>query len=217
MTFSRGGMYNAIGAALVMIFFQLREFKTTAKRLIPIAGLVLFFFLLVFPLMDTFTGGKLTERFTDTGTTRRGDIVESDFAIMAENPILGVGVGESKIYREKFLHYEANSHTEFSRLVSDHGSFGFLAVFCLFVIAVFNITRHESSFGKAFAGSMVAWSVLFMMNAGMRLAAPAFIWGLSYAAVRGYKTVRKRAAVTRAPDASPLAMPSGPTDHAATT
>jgi hypothetical protein len=180
MTFSRGGMYNAIGAAVVLVFFQINNILDAIKRVFPVlvlAGLFLFF---IFPLLNDFTGGKLEERFNDTGTTNRFEIIQSDLMILSEYPVLGLGIGETKFYREKFTGFFSSSHTEFTRLISEHGSFGVLALLCLIAMFVLNIAKHRFGVGRALVAGCLVWSSLFMMNAGMRLAAPSFIWGMSF-------------------------------------
>lgn len=191
MTFSRSGIYNAVGAAAILIFFQLKNQKDAVRRLLPIAGVVVLFVFIVFPFMNEFTGGKLQERFEDTGTSHRGEIIQSDFAIMMENPLFGVGVGEAHKYRQKFLYAGAASHTEFSRLISEHGVFGILALLSLVLMTVLNIKYQDSGIGKGFVACFVVWSGLFMSNAGMRLAAPSFAWGLSFAMIANLVSLRR--------------------------
>ncbi len=192
MTFSRGGMYNAVGAGFILVLFRAGNLKVAAKRLFPIIAAAIFFLLVIFPVLNQMTGGKLQERFSDPGTTQRSEIIESDFAILQENPVLGIGVGEAKQYRKRFLEFRAASHTEFSRLLSEHGSLGIMALLCLLVVTVFNIRRQESNIGKAFVAGLVFWSGLFMMNAGMRLAAPSFAWGLSFAMIANMRLNRRK-------------------------
>ncbi len=190
MTFSRGGMYAALGAALAVAFFQMQNLSKTVKRVIPIVGLGLIFMVFIFPYMNDFTGGKLQERFEDKGTTNRFEIVESDFVLFFDNPILGTGVGEARVGREEILGYSSASHTEFTRVVSEHGILGILSLLALIVTAVFSLQRQKFSFGKALVGGVIVWSGLFMLNSGMRLAAPSFLWGLSFITI--YVLQRKR-------------------------
>lgn len=180
MTFSRGGIYNAVGASVALMLFQFRNFAEGVKRLIPMLGLVAVFTWLIFPSLDDFTGGKLQERFEDTGTTNRIDIAESDLAIFLEYPIWGAGVGLGNEYRRQLFGYGAGSHTEFSRLISEHGIFGFGALSCLCAMTVINIKRQQTTFGRALIVGVSVWGALFMINAGMRLAAPSFLWGLTF-------------------------------------
>lgn len=180
MTFSRGGMYNALGAILVVSLLEFRDPIAAAKRLAPIAGIVIVFLILVFPVLNDFTDGNLQARFEDTGTTKRADIAESDLEIFWQNPVLGVGVGVAYDYRVKLLEYKAMSHTEFTRLISEHGSFGFAALLALLAMSVINVKRQNSILGRAVVAGTAAWAMLFMLNAGMRLAAPSFMLGLTF-------------------------------------
>src|SRR5262249_17140325 len=109
--------------------------------------------------------------------------VLADLEIWADNPILGVGPGLAKGTRA--LYYERagsnGAHTEFSRLVSEHGIFGFGALWLLIVAAFKNINRARSAKARAVTASMVGWSFLYMMNAAMRLAAPSLVFGVTFA------------------------------------
>ncbi|MCE7962958.1 MAG: hypothetical protein DYH05_10740 [Acidobacteria bacterium ACB1] len=136
------------------------------------------FFVLVFPYLNDFTGGGLQARFEDTQTTHRAEIVESDVDIFLEHPIFGVGVGSAYSERQEFLGFKAASHTEFSRLISEHGMFGLIAIFCLIAIVVTRFRRSRSRLGRAFVVGAAAWAALFMLNTGMRLAAPAAVFGM---------------------------------------
>lgn len=199
MTFSRGGIYSAVGATLVVIILQMQNLNQGVKRLFPVVGIGLIFLLLIFPYLDDFTGGKLQERFDNTGTTNRTEIVESDLQLFLENPILGTGVGEAKAARAEFLDFKAASHTEFSRVISEHGLLGIFALITLALATIYNFKRQKSIMGKAFVVGVVVWSFLFMLNAGMRLAAPSFMWGLSFLTIllpqiqkRNFKYFRKQ-------------------------
>src|SRR2546425_567404 len=72
-------------------------------------------------------------------------------------------------------------HTEFTRLVAEHGTFGFVAFLLLLLMAVRSVQRANDPWHKALVAAMLGWSFVFMMNAAMRLVAPAFILGLTMA------------------------------------
>lgn len=183
MTFSRGGMYNALGAIIAVSLVELRSPSAAARRIAPILGLVVLFLAFVFPVLDDFTGGQLTERFEDTGTSARTEIVESDVQLFLENPVFGVGIGASYSLRERLLGRKAMTHTEFSRLLSEHGLFGVVALLLMAGMIVTNFRKQRTLLGRAFVAGTVVWCVLFMMNASMRLAAPAFMWGMIYSTI----------------------------------
>ncbi|MGQ0541510.1 MAG: O-antigen ligase family protein [Blastocatellia bacterium] len=184
LTFSRGGMYNAVGATVLVALFQIRNLKDGFRRLAPIVGVSIIFLLVVFPYLDNFTGGALQERFEDSDPTRRGDIIESDFKLFTDHPVFGVGVGNAYFLREKYLGGKAMSHTEFARIISEHGLFGILALVSLVLMVIFNFRQRKAGFDRALMFGFAGWSFFFMLNAGMRLAAPAFALGMVYMTVK---------------------------------
>jgi hypothetical protein len=178
MTFSRGGMYNAVGALIVVLFFLIGDFKTFFKRTLPPVAVAILFLVVVFPYLNQYTGGMLEARFESTEGTNRMEIVESDFQILSENPVFGVGVGVANWYRTKYLDYAAASHTEFSRLIAEHGLFGLAAIGCLVILTVSSLKRSQPGFSRALKAGVIVWCFLFMLNAGMRLAAPSLLFAL---------------------------------------
>ncbi|NOT46207.1 MAG: O-antigen ligase family protein [Acidobacteria bacterium] len=187
LTFSRGGIYAAVGGSLALLFFQFRNVAEGTKRLIPILILSTLFIWFVFPALDNFTGGKLQERFDDAGTSNRVEIAQSDFELFFEYPLTGVGVALADEYRRRILGSGAGSHTEFSRLISEHGILGIGALMALVAMVFINLRRQRSTLGRAMVAGISVWCVLFMINAGMRLAAPSFLWGLTFVTIVNYR------------------------------
>ena len=183
LTFSRGGIYAAIGALAVLALFQAQSFAHFVRRFLPVAAIAAVFMLVIFPNLNDFTGGKLEERFESSDTTNRLSIMGMELQVFMDNPVVGVGVGEAIDERYQMSHHFAASHTELTRLLSEHGSLGVLAILSLVAATIYNLRRQTSRIGKAIVAGSIVWSGLFMMNAGMRLAAPAFIWGLSFVLV----------------------------------
>lgn len=182
MTFSRGGMYNAVGGIVILLIFGLSDVSTGLRRLVPAVILGALFVLFIYPVLNDFTGGALQERFEDTGTSQRSDIAWTDVEMFMDNPIFGVGVGASYAIREKYSH-KAMAHTEFARMISEHGTFGLAAILVMLAFSIANLRRPNSTPGRAFIAGGLTWACLFMTNAGMRLAAPAFVWGLSFVTI----------------------------------
>lgn len=182
LTFSRGGMYNAVGGLLVLILFHFRNVADGAKRVLPILGFVWVFLWVVFPALNNFTGGKLLERFEEKGTTNRIEIVQTEIEIFLEHPVFGAGIGVGAGGQGSPV-----THTEFTRLIADHGSFGLVAIICLLVMTVNNLTRQRSTLGRALVAGFSVWAALFMLNAAMRLAAPSFILGMSFVTIVGHR------------------------------
>jgi O-antigen ligase len=184
LTFSRGGLYSAAGAGAAALPFIVRD-RAARWRLfvggIVALGLGLF---LVLPGLERFTGGALAARFGDTGTTGRDLIAKADFTIWSENPVLGVGPGMGPASRLRILGHDPVAHTEWSRLVAEHGLLGLGAAVCLLAMAWKGIRRDRRPLEKALAAGFATWAFLFMFHAGMRLAAPAFAIGLTQCRIR---------------------------------
>jgi O-antigen ligase len=178
LTFSRGGLYAAGGAAMIAAFFFIRLPKTRAKVIGGIIAMVLVTNFFILPQLDAFTDGALSRRFTNTKLTGRDRLVRADLQAWSDNPLFGVGPGQAKAYRQDFR-ADTSAHTEFSRLLAEHGIFGLLAILLLMMIALRNLKNSSPGSGKAFTAAMISWSFFYMLTAAMRLSAPSFIFGLS--------------------------------------
>lgn len=196
LTFSRGGLASALGALVAAMLCRATEPKALLKPVgigLVVAALT---YTVFWPRLDAFTGGNLGQRFQDTDTSLRADLGEADLQLWRENRLMGVGPGLSK------LGHLGNiaAHTEFTRLLAEHGTFGLIAMIVMGVLAAWNVWRAPTGREKGFAAACAAWSVLFMLNSGMRLVAPAVMFGLSFAFL-----MPSAARVPRAP--APAAAP----------
>lgn len=187
LTFSRSGMYNAVAGIGVMLIFGLRDTGSLLRRLSLSLGAAVLFVSVIFPMIDDFTDGALRSRYGDVQTSGRSEIAVADLEVFKEHPFLGVGVGLSRDSREELLGRSAVSHTELSRLLSEHGLFGLGALLALAGMVVMNLRRPNSHQGKAFIAGAFAYSLFFMLNSGMRLGAPSFLWGLGFLSVVGVR------------------------------
>jgi O-antigen ligase len=133
--------------------------------------------ILVLPFLDNFTSGKLSARFETIETTGRTEIAESDLRMWERNPFLGVGIGMS-MFRE--TGWKA-AHTEFTRLVAEHGVLGLFALLFLLFAGWRRLKTTPRTEDKAMIAGMLGWSMLFMADKAMRLAAPSLMCGLSFA------------------------------------
>ncbi len=177
LTFSRGGGVTAAAAAVVAL--GLLWWGAGARRGTVIAAVVMLLLggYLLWPRLDAFTGGKLSERFHDLSTSGREGIVRDDIRIWLDHPIFGVGPGGARLHRENDL----GAHTEYSRLVAEHGIFGLGALAVLFGMSLQRVRRARGSKERALVGSLLAWSLLDMLHSAMRIVAPSFAFGLAFA------------------------------------
>jgi O-antigen ligase len=179
LTFSRGGVINAV---ICIGFLLIHLVRQPRVRVTVFAVLVLFTFLgtaVIFPRLNEYTGGALQERYSSTATGMRRTLVEEELALWKENPMLGVGPGMSKYYRADMLGMEVASHTEFTRLLSEHGTFGLLALLALVAIAGLAYLRAPSSLEKAWVAAFSGWTFIEMSHSAMRIMAISFLFGLA--------------------------------------
>lgn len=183
LTFSRGGLYNAAGGALLGAVFLMKDSRARLKIMLMVAAVIVIGLFVVLPRLQSITDGALGSRFANTDPSKRADIALADLEIWRDNPVLGVGPGLAKGTRSQYYE-EAGSngaHTEFTRLLSEHGLFGFCALVLFIAMSVNNLKRARTAKGKAFIAAMIGWSFLYMANAAMRLVAPAFVFGVTFA------------------------------------
>jgi len=179
LTFSRGGVLNALICIGFLLIHLVRQPKV---RVMALAVLVLFTFLgaaVIFPRLNAYTGGALQERYSSTSGGTRQTMIEEDLALWKEHPVLGVGPGMSKYYRASLLGMEVASHTEFTRLLSEHGMFGLLALLALVAIVGLAYLRAPSALEKAWVSSLAGWAFIEMSHSAMRIVAISILFGLA--------------------------------------
>jgi hypothetical protein len=196
LTFSRGGIYCAAAGVAIASLVLLKNADVRVK-LIPTMALVFIianFFLV--PYLEAFTGGALSARFRDTTLTGRDEFIRADLEVWKAHPVWGVGPGQASSFRGSFkalgpmapiarsLPGEgAAAHTEFSRMLAEHGLFGLAALTLLVIAAGRNVVRARSALGKGTVAALTVWSVLFMCGYAMRLVAPSLLFGLGFATI----------------------------------
>ena len=179
LTFSRGGVLNAV---ICIGFLLIHLVRQPRVRVMALAVLVLFTFLgaaVIFPRLNAYTGGALQERYSSTSGGVRQTLMEEELALWKENPVLGVGPGMSKYYRASLLGMEVASHTEFTRLLSEHGTFGLLSLLVLVAVAGLAYLRAPSALEKAWVSALSGWTFIEMSHSAMRIMAISFLFGLA--------------------------------------
>lgn len=185
ITFSRGGVF--VGAISILVFILIFYFKSSSK--IKVRILVSIFILSIGMLLTWYmsslnTGGLIDKRYNNQDaigrakediTTGRGVLLANELNEFLENPFLGVGVGKLKELRLKKEGIQAASHNEMSRIVGEHGVFGVAAFLILLLTPLF--LRFTNKRNVYFYSFYLFW-FLTINHSSMRIAAPAFIYGL---------------------------------------
>lgn len=185
VTFSRGGVITA--TIMIVFFLAVYYFKVNIKTKFRIKfSLFVFLMMVVFTWLVSSiqTSGFLDKRYANQDaagrekediTTGRTDLLAFEIGEFVDNPFLGIGVGKVKEARLNETGVAAASHNEMSRIVAEHGLFGVFAFLILLLTPlVFRMRNRTNLFFYSF---YLFW-LLTINHSAMRIAAPAFIYGL---------------------------------------
>lgn len=190
LTFSRGGMIATAIALSALVIYRVRERRIRNQVALAIAVALTLGYFVVVPWLEDFTDGAFGERFSDL-TTSRTELASNDTEIFRENPVFGVGPGMAKFQR---LGYEvcelrsdgcveeASSHTEWTRMLGEHGIPGILAMVALGLLAVRAVRTHVAE--RPFAIAFMTWGIAQMFYANLRVVAVPFAFGIAFLSIR---------------------------------
>ncbi|WP_100611989.1 O-antigen ligase family protein [Confluentibacter lentus] len=194
ITFSRGGVITAVAMILFFLgFYYLKVNIKTKFRLKFSLFLFLAFVAFIWIYSSIQTGGFIEKRYANQDaagrekedvTTGRTDLIAFEFNEFIDNPFLGIGVGKVKEERLNETGVEAASHNEMSRIVAEHGLFGIFAFLILLIAPL--VLRLKNKSNLFFYSFYLFW-LLTINHSAMRIAAPAFIYGLCLLNIR-YET-----------------------------
>jgi len=185
ITFSRGGVLTAV--IMILVFLAIYYLKVNLKVKFRIKASLLMFLLLLFfiwVISSIKTSGFLDKRYANQDaagrekedlTTGRTDLLAFEIGEFVDNPFLGIGVGKVKEERLNATGIEAASHNEMSRIIAEHGLFGVLAFLILLITPL--VYRLKNKNNLFFYSFYIFW-LLTINHSAMRIAAPAFIYGL---------------------------------------
>lgn len=186
VTFSRGGIVTAI--AMIFIFLIVLYYQANYNAKFKIGLIIVLSFIAglgVWGYSSLQTNGLINKRYANQDArgrekksqlTGRETLIASEMQMFWDNPILGVGVGRNKELREKETGIVSASHNEITRMLAEHGSLGLVDLIILLFtpLVLFMLNRQN-----ILALSFLAFWLLTINHAAMRLAAPAFVYALS--------------------------------------
>lgn len=185
LTFSRGGVLVAaiMFAVFVGVLYLSSAFKKKIKLSFSIMAII-GIGLVIWTFTIFQTHGMIENRYQnrdglgrekDDIATGRVELLSVELENFQENPYLGVGIGRGKFEFEEELGFKSASHNEISRLLSEHGLFGLLALLILIFAPI--ITKAKGRRNIYFWPFLLFW-FLTIAHSSMRIAAPAFIYAL---------------------------------------
>lgn len=186
ITFSRGGVFTAIICMItfIIIFYykqNSREVGRMNSRIFMLfSALVLIWFYSSFKTFGLIENRYKSENaqgeLKDDITTGRVELVETELHAFYYNPLIGIGVGMGREYREENLGISIATHNEISRLLSEHGLLGLVALLILIFVPILFWTKFKNNY--YFLAFMAFW-FLTINHSAMRIALPAFVYGLA--------------------------------------
>jgi O-antigen ligase len=193
LTFARGGILLALAGISGAVFVLMRNNR---RARITVAVVVLFAIVLgrfvIQPRLETFTNGKLSERYLNASSSGRDLYIASELDLFREHPAFGVGPGMGYTIREQQRDVHAGaSHTEYTRMIAEHGVLGLIALGCLLALVVRAVRQHTEVTERATAIAMAIWFTLFLAIYGVRIVAPAIALGLAFVRQANTEPIRR--------------------------
>ena len=196
LTFSRGGMIIGIMAMLIYyLFFRIsHSFKRVIRlrRIRPFIffGLAVVLLIISYISIENITKGNISLRYlgetsgTLSGekiktinsiTTGRYEIFLADIALWSDYPIFGTGIGASTFLRKGNLR-GISPHSEFSRLLAEHGILGVLIIIVLLYAFLNAYRRNHNNIYSAILFVLFFIAIGTAMHSAMRtFVTPIFI------------------------------------------
>jgi hypothetical protein len=186
VTFSRGGIYTAVIIIVAFVFIYFSSSKRKGKqRILSSLSFFIGLAILTWIYSSIQTGGLIEKRYANQDAagrekeeiaTGRVQLISFELDEFISNPFLGVGAGKIKELRFEKEGHAAASHNEMSRILGEHGMFGIIAFLIIFFMPLFYRMRNRKNI---FFYSFYLFWFLTVNHSSMRIAAPAFIYGLS--------------------------------------
>lgn len=190
VTFSRGGVITAVIMIICLLFLLYCFSNAKGKKKF---SLVFILTALMAGGIWTYsslqTSGLINKRYANQDAAGRAkkdrlggreEIMDSEFKLFLDNPILGVGAGMGKKVRKETLGAEVASHNEISRMLSEHGLFG---IFGLLLLLITPLILYMNNRQHLYFLSFYVFWLLTINHAAMRTAAPAFVYALALLSV----------------------------------
>ncbi|WP_347052883.1 O-antigen ligase family protein [Flavobacterium olei] len=185
VTFSRGGIFTAVAMIICLLFLSYKKSNPKGKsKFVPVFVVTGLIAVGVWTYSSFQTYGLIGKRYANQDARGRvkadllggrEEIMSEELAIFLDNPVLGIGAGMGKEVRKEAFGYEAASHNEVTRMLSEHGLFGIFGLLLL-VITPFGLYINNNQ--HLYFISFFAFWALTINHAAMRTAAPAFIYAL---------------------------------------
>ncbi len=194
LTFSRGGIFTILIVLGVLYLFWMYKTINSQRLILRNIGIMIVLVVSAYFMFDyanSLTKDALYKRYAgikenkqlsvDQYSSGRSLIAVIDWQIFLDHPIVGVGMGMGKVVRPKYGYpMKVAAHIEFTRLLAEHGFFGLLVILILVYMPVIHFVSSKSVYDRILIIMGVGFCFIFMTHAATRIAAPMFIYALSF-------------------------------------
>lgn len=186
VTFSRGGVITAIVAfGCFLIFYYAAVSQKKRNEIVFLTGIFCFSLVGIWAVSSTQTDGLIDLRYANKDhlgrekadiTTGRSKLFKEELEGFISNPFLGIGSSRAKDQRIEEEGQGVTSHSEVSRSLAEHGIFG-VVILVILIFKPFEL-RSQNTKNYFFYAFLAFWFAT-INHSSMRIAAPAFIYGLA--------------------------------------
>lgn len=179
LTFSRGGVYSLALAILALGVHLLRDPRVRWRFILLLGAVYLLGMFFVLPSLNEFTDGLFELRFTDLNTTGRLEAAQADLQAFIDNPLTGAGVGFAEGYRQQIFGRTLAAHTEFTRMLAEHGALGLISLVLLIWMLLRRYIDTSPGINRAIVAACAVWATSVMMQSAMRIVAVSLVAALA--------------------------------------
>lgn len=188
ITFSRGGMLTALAMVLTFCYMIFKLLNKQARsKFIGVFSLLVVLVIGAWFYSSYQTGGLIEKRYNnqdaagrmkESRMSGREDIMEADLKFFEENPVFGVGPGIGVMMRGEDGLQGVQAHSEPTRLLAEHGSFGLIILLLLIFVPIIKYFRFRQYHNIYFFPFLIFWG-LTINHAATRIVAPGVLYALS--------------------------------------
>ncbi|MCU1370366.1 MAG: Lipid core-O-antigen ligase-like enyme [Ilumatobacteraceae bacterium] len=188
LTFSRGGMTATALALAAFALSQTRDPRSRGRVIMVVIVVFLVGYFVLVPRINDFTQGAFEERFSDTSSGRT-ELATNDLQVFEDNIAFGVGPGLTRYNRIPYdvcqlradkCSKEGSSHTEFTRMLGEHGLAGAIAILLIISLVVQAWRRAGPS--RPITVTFLTWAIAQMFYANFRVVGIA--WAFAFAFIK---------------------------------
>lgn len=188
LSFSRGGVYF-LGILIGMYFlFNAKNMSNYFMLLliIPVGALVYY-------LVGETTGGLISDRYAEQGSSGRDVLVKIGIELFLKNPVAGIGTGNfnTEIVKNELYSMQSGAHNEFIRVIAEHGFLG-ICTYWMFYVALFFEIFKARGIKREYALYFFVLFILIIIHNGLKIALQPMILLLVVALPHSGKIVKAK-------------------------